>query len=297
MYFRPVKIWRNLPIFLIPAVFQISGAPSHALEIPVRADWKPSNEHRATPAYVWQNDPVLLKQFGVPSVTNFCVPSAIGTALIGQFLYESPPASELRVPGLRTDASGTRVLDTNAVLVDLVRRCRADVRDGTTFDNAVRCSAEFYRESGYSHAKVRIIRKSALSLAIAGAVHEDRIPTESDLRAALDEGYQVIASLAMIRFDESRQEWVKVTSHSLNLIGFKPAADGKPARIFVTNPTRAYFVDGVHPLADEATLVPAEAAAAATLPPAYAPLLFEGRLLNRPGAITVLAGLLLLRAR
>ena len=290
-----MKNWRFWSSSLAFVVFLAQTPSAEALLIPLRADWIANAGHHSTPAYVWQNDPEILKLYDVPSVTNLCVPAAIGTALINQFAYESPSSKNLKLVGYNAEAGKPASIDTAKLLADLAVRCKSDVREGTTIDDGVRCSAQFYQDSGYVNAKVKLIRVYPYSLAGAGAEHENRLANKADIEAALAQGYQVIASIAMVQWDEASKEWKKVGSHAVNVMGLTTDRETGVSKLFVTNPTRAYQVDGIHPIFDEATFGSATPEVAATLPAKYSPWLITGRLLTRPNSLTVLAGLLLLR--
>lgn len=297
MYSTAVKIWRIQRFLATVILFgQFNGATAGAMTIPLKREWAAVADHRATPAYVWQNDPEAMKALNLSgNTTNFCVPAAIATALINQYAYESPGASRLPLKGLVREGEQESIR-THELLIDVARRCGSDPVEGTTFDKAVSCAAAIYREAGYAQAKVRIIRAASYPLAGPGVEHDNRLATLDDVQLALAQGYQVIGSIAMIRRDESTGTWSKVTSHSLNFVGLQPGSRPGVSQLYVTNPTRAYRVDGTSPVFDIATLATVDAAIAATLPAQYSPLSVEGRLLTRPNSLTVLAGLLLLKA-
>ena len=289
-----MKIWRFCTVLWFIGIFFVQAPSASALVITVRTDWVASPFHRATPGYVWQNDPDILKTYNTTSVTNLCLTSAIGTALLHQFAYETPSSGQLKLAGYSAVDGQSPTIDTAKLLADLTTRCKGDVALGTTIDNSVRCSAEFYQNSGYSNAKVKVIRRYDHSMTGRGVEHENRLATPMDIEAALAQGYQVIASLAIIHWDENLKKWQKVSSHSMNVVGLSPDKNFGAFRLFVVNPTRAYQIDGVNPVFDEARIA-TQTEVVTPFPERYSPWVISGPLLTRPNTLTVLAGLLLLR--
>lgn len=73
---------------------------------------------------------------------------ALGTALIHQFTGQNPASKALPLAGLTRLSDGAPAIDTNALLLALIERCKSDPIAGTTIDDAVRCAAGYYREAG-----------------------------------------------------------------------------------------------------------------------------------------------------
>ena len=118
---------------------------------------------------------------------------------------------------------------------------------------------------------------------------EQRAPTLQDIKTALAQGYEVIASVVTMSFDQTTNAWTKRGSHSFNVYGLNGD------QLIVSNPTRAYVVNNVDAVFDLATIK--DLSSSIVPPKGFSSLSIEGRLINRPGMTTFLAGLTLMKAQ
>jgi hypothetical protein len=283
---QPIDLGKMILISLMYIMALVgSASSSSAAQIQLNRAWTPAAApyNRAPPFYVWQNDRGLSEYLYSDGTTGLCVPATISNAMIYQYAFKDERSPHLKLPGISPDGTS---IDGNTLIRHFARKCNYD--DGVDFYDAGKCVLATYLESGYTKAKVRIIRKYIRNQEPPLEI-ESRAPTLNDLKKALDEGYEVIASLASMRFDPKNQQWEKVSGHAVNIYGM----NGN--EIIVSNPTRAYRMNFSDPLFDVGLALPSTPG---TLEPAlYAPIEITGRLLNFPNQTTFLAGLLLMKAQ
>ena len=271
-------VFTSLLFTIVFAAASVSWAGQIQLNLP----WTPvSALNRAPPFYVWQNDPGLTEYLFPNGTTGLCVPAAISNSMIYQYAFKSTRATHLKLPGLSADGNS---INSNTLVRYYAKQC--NYNDGVDFLDAGKCILNTYLEAGYVKPKVTVIRKYMTNDEPRMSV-ENRAPTLSDLRRGLDEGYEVIASLAMMKFDYVEKKWVKQSGHAIGVYGM----NGN--EIYVSNPTRAYRMNFVDPLFDVATLKLSDPQM--IIPPMYAPIEVTGRLLNFPNQTTFLAGLIFMK--
>ena len=269
-------------------VFLFIGLPqSWGALIPLKSTWTPG-PNKAPPFYVWQNDPGLTEYLTAGGVTGLCVPAAISNAMIYEYAFKANRASQLKIPGLTNDANGNPAVDSNTVIRYFAKACNYTKATGTPLIDGAKCIAQFYRDSGYSRGEVRMIRRNVFA-SDPSVILEDRVPTIRDIQNGLENGYEVLASVVMMAFNTQTQRWVKTGSHSFNVYGI---VDGQ---LVISNPTRAYnmnFTDPVFDLGayDDSGSLPTE-----VLPEPYSTIQLHGRLIDRAGSTTFLAGITLVK--
>jgi hypothetical protein len=252
--------------------------------IPLNTTWQPA-PNQAPPYYIWQNDPGLTEYLNANGTTGLCVPAAVSNAILFEHAFKSEKTPFLNLPGLTADSDGNPAVDSNTLIRYFARKCNYTIERGTTVTDGAKCIAEFYREAGYPNSTVRMIRKNELG-DHPGFDYEDRSPTLQDIRDALANGDEVIASVVMNAIPSGR----KVGSHSFNIYGVN--ADGS---WIASNPTRAYRMNFVDPVFDVLQAEDVSNQVQAT--PPYSWIRITGRLIEYKNAYTFLAGLTLIHAR
>lgn len=269
---------------VLSVLFSTSFA-AHAATIPLYPTWTPEPApNRAPPFYVWQNDPALTEFLRSDGTTPVCVPSAISNAMVYQYSYKKNPANQLRLPGMSADGKS---IDSNTLIRHFAKICK-EYDGGYDIYDAGECIRATYQNSGYANSKIKVIR-GQLQDRSNTLETVDRAPTIADLKTALAEGYEVIASFAMMRFDSQKGEWVKQSGHAVNIYGVKDNV------LFVSNPSRKYRMNFIDPLFDIVTFKPS--APGTPAPGIYAPIEVTGRILNFPNQTTFLSGLLIFKAQ
>jgi hypothetical protein len=263
------------------------GVPSSwGALIPLKSSWTPA-PNKAPPYYVWQNDPGLTEYLTAGGVTGLCVPAAISNALIYEYAFKANPASRLKLPGLITDENGESV-DSNAMLRYFAKACNYTKAHGTPLIDGAKCIAQFYLDSGYTHGEVRMIRKNVFDDSRLVAL-ENRVPTIQDIQKGLDQGYEVLASVVMMAFNTQTQRWVKTGSHSFNVYGIVDH------QLVISNPTRAYRMNFIDPVFDLGAYDDSGNLPTSITPDPYSSIQLHGRLIDRDGSTTFLAGVTLIK--
>jgi len=264
-------------IWAVVSAFCASSA-SAAL-IPLQTSWTPA-ANEAPPYYIWQNDPELTEYLSAQGTTGLCIPASIANAVLYETAFKTPKAN-LNLPGRTTDPqTGQPAVDSNAMIRYFAQACHYDpALRGVRIPDEANCIVQFYQDSGYGKAEVKEIRKDVPGLR-PEVRYENRTPNLADIRSALQNGFEVIASVAMLK-PAANGAWSKVGSHSFNIYGVTDQG------LIVSNPTRAYNVDFVHPVFDVVTFQ--------SFSDTNSPLEVFGRTLERPGAHTLLVGLTLMK--
>jgi hypothetical protein len=270
----------------LSSILTLSSA-SAAL-IPLTSTWTPA-PNKAPPYYIWQNDPQLTEYLNQNGVTGLCVPAAISNAVLYEFAFKAKRATGLKIPGIMTDgATGNALVDSNAMIRYFARTCGYQNGVGTSLVAGAECIAQFYQDSGYPDAQVKMIRKNVPSNA-NDVEFIDRLPTTDDIAQALEQKYEVIASVVTMNYDVERARWIKVGSHSFNIYGIQGQT------LTVSNPTRAYRMNFIDPVFDTITFDSASFGSGVSSPDSYSSIRLVGRLIGHTGATTFLAGLTLIR--
>jgi len=257
----------------------LSASSASAALIPLQTSWAPA-PNEAPPYYIWQNDPDLTEYLSAQGTTGLCIPASIANAVLYEAAFKSPKTN-LNLPGRTTDLqTGQAAVDSNAMIRYFAQACHYDpALRGVRIPDEANCIVQFYQDSGYGNAEVKEIRRDVPGLR-SEVQYENRTPNLDDIRSALQEGYEVIASVAMLK-PTVNGTWSKVGSHSFNIYGITEQG------LIVSNPTRAYNVDFVHPVFDVVTFQ--------TFPDADSSIEVFGRTLERTGAHTLLVGLTLMK--
>lgn len=251
--------------------------PARALQLPVRPDFEFGSEHRASPLYLWQNDPETLGYFQIPfnGVTQLCLTSTLGTAVLNEYAYRKPISTKTSFAGV----------DTHQLQLRLVRECSASPTEGTDFLSLSECSLNYFESIHLVRNTLYFQNENRISI-------DQRPPTPEDIKSALDSRNQVIASIAYAALDPESNRWKEATSHAVNVFGFERISPSL-IKLWITNPTRNYQADGTKVLFDEVYLnyrAPSEVPLAGDL----APWEWSGRLISRPQRRAFLVGLTVL---
>ncbi len=289
--------------------FLVSGPSAHAAIVPLFTkemhlvqppglrEWI----NRAASFHVWQNDDALRDLYAGTDrqgsvATGFCVPSAIGNALLREFSRTNPRASRLQVPGL----IGKGAVDTAVLVRELGERCGIGGLMGSFEPSkSSECMLDLMSESGYPRATVRLIRNYGSREPMDGMLYEERAPDLEDLVSSVRAGYQAILSLSFLRWSESEGVWKKMAGHSVNVVGYgKPERGGdSKLKLYIQNPTRNYHSDFKTPVFDEISLRANPDLDTGNLK--YSNIEVEGApetLIQKKGMITVVSGLILINA-
>lgn len=246
--------------------------------IPLQSSWLPG-PNQAPPFYIWQNDPGLTEYLKPNGTTQLCLPASISNALLYQYAFKENRASHLKIPGIVSNpTNGLPAVDSNAMVRYFTQACHSDSAGNTPIPDSANCIAQFYRESGYQNFNVRMIRNGVAGLD-PSVVYEDRTPTLDDIQNALNQSYEIIASVVMMKTNSDGTS-IKVGSHSFNIYGL--TSEG----IIVSNPTRAYDVNFIDPVFDVVSF---------KNDPTQMGIEVFGRTLERPNAHTFLVALTLIK--
>ena len=257
--------------------------------IPLNFSWTPApGANTAPPYYIWQNDPDLSDFYTneVTKVTNLCLPASVSNALIYEYAYRTPRASNLILPGITRDPStGQESVNGSALVRHLAELSHTTKRVGTGVMSIVQAIQQIYTSSGYSHPQVKLIRQNEGDLGGDSVDYENRKPTFDDLRAGIANGQELIGSIYFMAWDPNQNTWIRKNSHAIGIYGMEPILNHpEKVKIYVSNPTRAYPMDFKSPVYDEVLLTQVGNQIEVT-----------GRLLNFKDRKTVLSGLILMK--
>ncbi len=245
--------------------------------------------------YVWQNDPGFTEYLH-HGLTGLCIPSSISNMLLYQYARQAPRLDKLLLEGLSEDRKS---VETTALVRGFMHRCGFDKNPNTIdFFSAASCLSQLYRDSGYPHQSVRLIRKMDDVGPAAGFEMESRAPTIEDLKTALQEGDDVVAAVAFMAWHPELNQWVKQSSHAINIFGYSmnESESNQKITVYLSNPTRHYQMDGQTPLFDVATFEWNRSLS--VNPEPYSPIeikSLKGSLLSYGDRTTFLAGLLIVK--
>lgn len=195
-----------------------------------------------------QNDPSLSDLFSSKGVSNLCFPTALAEDLVYLAAYHSPKFSALQLHGL----SGN-LINPNSVVRQLTTLCRTDFNKGTDSLDAINCSLEILKQSGYDTGATQLISPFNQSATLPITSREVTI---KDIREALKTGNPIILEIAWFKFDSTTNQWVHDNGHYFTVFGYdyNTSWGEDQIQVKVVNPEMNYNTARKYALFDTVTI-------------------------------------------
>ena len=150
--------------------------------------------------------------------SELCVPTSLSHFLIYQMGITHALPIQTSVPGV---SENLQTIDANTLIIDLTKRCKTDLSNGTNGLNLMNCIGEVANAYYGKDVTVDRIMKSSTDPQYPSYVQwQNRSPDINDITNALKNGEAILASIGWWKIDPITNVWSSNTGHEFMIYGY-----------------------------------------------------------------------------